>query len=243
MNKMVFLSNLTSFEITIKIDTTICLLKSHIFFKNHLNATFLVLTFHLSKLDSYCYCIIKYPQSNDYVNHYYFYQLQIKGCLVKNILNQCSIITLCAVLIIKMLPYFRCSETWSLQINDIRFSLSFCISIIYLSNLYAFRDHCSVQLYICVVCFVSRQKQTCGFPYGRNISFSLYHVIQNSIPETEIDPQSDRSSASLFSFFRNNQNKSCNLFTEYFAFHSMLHLKTDKHRLLWQLCFVTVLDL
>lgn len=37
----------------------------------------------------------------------------------------------------------------------------------------------------------------------------------------------------FFPFFRNNQNKSCNLFTEYFAFHSMLHLKTDKHRLLW----------
>lgn len=60
MNKMVFLSNLISFEIMIKIDMIICFLKSYIFFKNYLNVIFLVFIFYLFKLDSYCYCIIKY---------------------------------------------------------------------------------------------------------------------------------------------------------------------------------------
>lgn len=54
---MVFLSKLISFE---KIDMIICFLKSYIFFKNYLNVIFFVFIFYLFKLDSYCYCIIKY---------------------------------------------------------------------------------------------------------------------------------------------------------------------------------------
>lgn len=45
MNKMVFLSNLISFEIMIKIDMIICFLKSYIFFKNYLNVIFFVFIF------------------------------------------------------------------------------------------------------------------------------------------------------------------------------------------------------
>lgn len=51
-------------------------------------------------------------------------------------------------------------------------------------------------------------------------------------------PQLDRSSHTLYSFFslsifshNNNNNKSRNLFTEFLAFHCMLHLKTNKHGL------------
>lgn len=57
-------------------------------------------------------------------------------------------------------------------------------------------------------------------------------------------PQLDRSSHTLYSFFslsifshNNNNNKSRNLFTEFLAFHCMLHLKTNKHGL-WSLCCV-----